>query len=157
LAILPLDKETDIPQSPLVKFLFRSWCRGVEEQLHQLSSLWDLIVMRTMRLRISFLGLRPVFIPLVKKLCILVSKMSLSILSLCFLSEFSQLSSQLCVRLSLLLAEFGSGRVAHSSITPCSDLFCKSSTTSTQTPDLGVLVNLALLLIGQTQGGSVVS
>jgi hypothetical protein len=64
------------------------------------------------------------------------------------LSEFSQLSSQLCVCLSLLLAELGSCRIAHSSITLCSDLFCKSSTTSTQTPDLGVLVNLALLLIG---------
>jgi hypothetical protein len=89
LAILPSDKEADIPQSPLVEFLFRSWRRGIEEQLHQLSSLWDLIVMRRLRLRISFLGLRPVFIPLVKKLCILVSKMSLSILSLCFLSEFS--------------------------------------------------------------------
>jgi hypothetical protein len=89
LAILPSDKETDIPQSPLVKFLFRSWRRGVEEQLHQFRSLWDLIVMRRMSLRISFLGLRPVFVPLVKKLGILVSKMSLSILTLCFLSEFS--------------------------------------------------------------------
>jgi hypothetical protein len=109
-----------------------------------------------MRLRIYFLVLRPVFIPLVKKLCILVSKMFLSILTLCFLSEFSQLSIQLCVRLSLLLAEFGSGRVAHSSITLFADLFCKSSATSTQTPDLRVLVNFALLLICQTQWRSVV-
>jgi hypothetical protein len=84
-----LDKETDIPQSAMVKFLFRSWRRGLEEQLHQLSSLWDLIVMWRMRLRISFLGLRPVFIPLVKKLCILVPKMSPSILALYCLSEFS--------------------------------------------------------------------
>jgi hypothetical protein len=59
-----LDKEADIPQLAMVKFLFRSWRRGVEEQLHQLSSLWDLIVMRRIRLRITFLGLRPIFIPL---------------------------------------------------------------------------------------------
>jgi hypothetical protein len=152
-----LDQETDIPQSAIVKFLFRSWRRGVEEQLHQLSSLWDLIVMPKMRLRITFLGLRPVFIPLVKKLCILVSKMSLSILTLCFLSEFSQLPSQLYIRLSLLLAEFGSRCVAHSSITPLVNLFCKSSAAFTQTPDLRVSVNFALLLICQTQGRGVVS
>jgi hypothetical protein len=77
-----LFQETDIPQSATVKFLFRSWGRKVDEQLHQLSSLWDLIVMGGMRLSITFLGLRPVFIPLVKKLCIPISKMSALFFSL---------------------------------------------------------------------------
>jgi hypothetical protein len=113
--------------------------------------------MRKMRLKVTFLGLRPVFIPLVEKFCVLVSEMPLSILTLCFLSKFSQLSSQLCVRLSLLLAEFASCRVAHTSTTPFADLFCKSFATFTQTPDLWVSVDFELLLICQAKGRSVVS